>query len=73
MKPWWIAGTTLTLSGPRSYKIMGGYSFDEVQHNLVFCHREGDTVDTITSPDGVEMTESEFHRRWQAESSKHGA
>ena len=69
--PWWISGSTTTSSGTGPYKIrVIGFSLDSVYRGLIYCHREIGTVEIITSPEGVEMTESDFRGLWREEQNK---
>jgi hypothetical protein len=47
--------------------LFGGDTFDKVHRTIIFCHREMDTIDVITSPDGVEMNEAAFYALWERE------
>jgi hypothetical protein len=40
---------------------------------VIYRHRECDTVQTITFPEGIEMTEAEFYSLWKAEKSSKNA
>jgi hypothetical protein len=68
MVPWWIAGITTTRAGTAPFKIrVIGEGREAVHRTLVFCHRDGDTILTLTSPEGVQMTEAEFYKLWRDE------
>ena len=72
--PWWIAGATTTSSriGPYKVQVIGS-CFEDVHRTVIYRHRECDTVQTITSPEGIEMTEAEFYSLWKAEKSSKNA
>ncbi len=57
---WRISGAMTTDSGTRQYNHAVAGSLDDVWRARVFHHRELDTVETITSPDGSQMSEFEF-------------
>ena len=52
---------------------MAGYDLEAVHLHLVWCHREGNHDLTVTSPEGVEMTEKEFYVLYRAERAKGNA
>ena len=52
MTAWWISGKTTTILGPRPYRIAAGPTLEEVHRSIVYCHRDMDTVDVVTSPEG---------------------
>ena len=72
LKTWWISGIATTTSGKQPFKVIGGNDFKAVNLTLIGCHRDYDEILTITSPEGVEMTEAEFRELWSAEKSKDG-
>jgi hypothetical protein len=78
LEVWWVAGTDMPpgavpFRAAKPFTIVGGNSFDDVHRTLLFCRRDAMPIGTITSPEGIEMTEAEFYSLWASEKSKGNA